>query len=136
MTSTLIEKGLLDLNVPQTIATDISHVISMSRVELEETMLQRRVRLPYLENFKWRVDVTLSNSILSRVMKPSIMIAMTLSNGEVKNMEVSLDSLDKLRYNVASVLKQMKKIENHPIMSVVGADIERDRRKSVVPKSK
>ncbi len=67
-------------------------------------------------------------------MKPSIMMSLTLSNGKIKNFEIPLEAFDKLRYNVATVLKQMKKIEAHPIMSVVDADIERDRSRSVTKK--
>ena len=74
--------------------------------------------------------MTLSTSALSRVMQPAVMVSMSLSDGSIKTFEMSMEAFDKLRYNVATVLKQMRRLETHPIMSVVDADNQRDRAKS------
>ena len=94
------------------------------------TAFKIRVHNPKLKSMKWRIDITLSTSSLSRVMQPYIMISMILSDGSVKTFEMSIEAFDKLRYNVAKVLKQMRQLESHPIMTVIKADIERDRLRS------
>jgi hypothetical protein len=43
---------------------------------------------------------------------------MTLSDGNIKTFEVSVEQFNQLRFNVASVLRDMKKLERHPIMKI------------------
>lgn len=44
---------------------------------------------PRITEVKWRVDVAISTSHLERVMRPSIMMELTLSDGTLKTFEVS-----------------------------------------------
>ena len=44
-----------------------------------------------LAGLQWRVDITISNSSLLRVMKPSILMQMTLSDGEIKTFELPIE---------------------------------------------
>jgi hypothetical protein len=53
----------------------------------------------------------LFSSVLSRVLEPSILFDMTLSNGEKKTFEVSISKFHQVRYSVASVLKEMGLME-------------------------
>lgn len=44
---------------------------------------------PRIVGVKWRVDVAISTSHLERVMRPSIMMELALSDGTLKTFEVS-----------------------------------------------
>lgn len=71
-----------------------------------------------LVNFRWRVDVTISNSMMSRVFTPVIWMQMTLDNGRQETFEVSLEKFHQLRLETADILKQMHEIQSHPMMNI------------------
>ncbi len=118
------------MNVPKEVVVGIISALALHRVDLELAAVSRRSRLPTMRSLRWRVDVTLSSNVLARVMEPSVLLRLELSDGSVRTLELSVEAFDKLRHSVASVLKRMRRVESHPIMAVVGADIERDRAKS------
>ena len=68
---------------------------------------------------KWRVDVSISTSSLDKIMKPSVMVELSLSDGSIKTFEMDVDQFQKLRYDTARLLRQMQEIERHPIMRIV-----------------
>lgn len=74
---------------------------------------------PAQVDMKWRVDVSISTSHLERVMKPSVMIELTLSDGTIKSFEMNVEQFQKLRYDTARMLRNMQEIERHPIMRIV-----------------
>ena len=74
---------------------------------------------PRIVDVKWRVDVTISTSSLERVMRPSVMMQLTLTDGTVKTFEMAMDQLHKLRYSLAKVLRSMQEIERNPIMRLI-----------------
>lgn len=76
------------------------------------------VRLPQLTNLRWRVDVTISNSSLSRVLEPFLLMELTLSNGTVRSFEIPVSKFHELRYNVATVLKEMEDLEKRSILKL------------------
>jgi hypothetical protein len=41
------------------------------------------VRFPTLADLRWRVDVTISTSSLNRVLKPTLLFQLTLSDGTI-----------------------------------------------------
>ena len=51
---------------------DLSRVLSSSRFVLETSTLAQRQRCDRLEHFRWRVDVAISTSDLSRSLAPSV----------------------------------------------------------------
>lgn len=63
---------------------------------------------PHFESLRWRLDVTISNSNLKRVLKPSVVLSFTLSDGRIKYMECSVDKFHELRFNVSRVLREMQ----------------------------
>ena len=74
---------------------------------------------PRIANMKWRVDVSISTSSLDKIMKPSVMVELSLSDGSIKTFEMDVDQFQKLRYDTARLLRQMQEIERHPIMRIV-----------------
>ena len=69
-------------------------------------------------NVRWRVDVTISTSVMQRVFKPILLLQMELSNGTIRTFEVSLQQFHELRLACATVLNDMNYIANHPIMLI------------------
>ncbi len=72
----------------------------------------------HIVNVRWRVDVTISNSVMSKVFKPLILLQFELSNSRIVTMEVTLEQFHKLRLSVATILNDMHNIESHPIMKI------------------
>ena len=99
-------------------------VILASKSKLQKTLVDKRIRFPRLQKLRWRIDVTISSGSLSRVMRPSILMEMCLSNGSIRTFEVSIDQFNQLRHGVAKVLLDMQTLERHPIMKLVN-DIEK-----------
>ena len=66
----------------------------------------------------WRVDVTICNGSLAKIMRPSVMMQLVLGDGRIHTFEVSLEQLNQLRYGVAKLLHDMRVMERHPIMRI------------------
>ncbi len=64
---------LTSMNVPVTAVTEIVSTVSASRLSLEGRALENRSGFPGLHKLRWRIDVTISSSSLSRIMRPSIL---------------------------------------------------------------
>eukprot|EP01084_Bolivina_argentea_P003592 6752_1 len=77
------------------------------KIEMNET----DVSYPHFQNLRWRLDVTISNSNLKRVLKPSLVLSITLSDGRIKYMECSIDKFHELRFNVSRVLREMQVLQ-------------------------
>ena len=65
---------LKSINVPPSVADDISRVISGSRQDLESRAVALRPGFPHMQKLRWRVDVNISSGSLSRVMRPTILM--------------------------------------------------------------
>lgn len=72
----------------------------------------------HVVDVRWRVDVTISSSVMTRVLKPVLLIQLELSNGDIKSMELSVQQFHELRLAVATVLNDMHSIHSHPIMQI------------------
>eukprot|EP00041_Stephanoeca_diplocostata_P011688 m.193347 g.193347 ORF g.193347 m.193347 type:complete len:226 (+) comp18632_c0_seq1:184-861(+) len=98
-------------------ATEISKVVyGAKRASIEDTHDKNAIKLPQLADFKWRVDVAISTSELQRVMKPAVLMQMTLSDGTIQTFEMPVEQFHKLRYNTAFVLKEMEDLEKRGIL--------------------
>ena len=118
-----LKTDLSKLNFPDRCVEAFLKVIKKKRKKIEKIAIGSSIRYPTLKSANWRVDVTISTSSLSRVLKPSVLMQLTLSDGSVKTFEMQVDQFHQLRYNVAKVLQYMRKVENRAIMSLV-ADLE------------
>ena len=56
--------------------------------------------LPELQQLRWRVDVVLATSACARVLKPSILLELQLSDGTTRCVELSVKAFHELRYKV------------------------------------
>lgn len=118
-----LESDMNAMNFPEYVSKGFIKVFSKRRGSMESIAQSETFRYPTLKNLKWRVDVTISTSSLSRVLKPSVLMEMSLSDGSIKTFEMQIDQFHQLRYNVAKVLKYMRGLESRAIMNLV-ADLE------------
>eukprot|EP00943_MAST-04B_sp_MAST-4B-sp1_P000739 g739.t1 len=101
------------------IAADVANVIHGNRDALESAAIASSVTIPTMEDLKWRVDVAISTSDLSKCLKPSILMQMKLSDGSLQNFQLPLEKFHELRCNVAKALKSVHELEAHPLIRVI-----------------
>lgn len=66
-----------------------------------------------LESLDWRVDVTLSTSSSQRVLRPSVLLRLVLSDGTVQLLDLDRESFGHLRYTVAELLAEMDSVRSN-----------------------
>jgi len=115
---TILRDDLLSLQIPQDFVADFVKVVEASRGQVGSLAFEHKLRMPTIEKMQWRVDVAISTSALSRVLKPNVTIQLTLSDGSIKSFEISTLLFHDLRYNVALVLKEMENLEQKNILKI------------------
>ncbi|XP_067853401.1 COMM domain-containing protein 5 isoform X2 [Heptranchias perlo] len=90
----------------------------LRRSVLEAAALQQANRLPSIQDFRWRVDVAISSSSLTRALQPAILMQLKLSNGDTHRFEVPVAKFQELRYNVALILKEINDLEKRSILKI------------------
>jgi hypothetical protein len=63
--------------------------------------------LPTITDCRWRLDVTVSTSALSRSFQPSVLLSITLSDGTMRTFAVTLEQLHQMRYLMARSLRDL-----------------------------
>ncbi|XP_044161958.1 COMM domain-containing protein 5-like [Bufo gargarizans] len=115
----VFKEDLKELRIPDDFIEDYANIVYGNRRPLlEEAALKQSIRLPTVEDMRWRVDVAISTSSLSRALQPSILMQMKLSNGESHRFEVPVAKFQELRYNVALLLKEMNDLEKKNILKI------------------
>ncbi|XP_037658864.1 COMM domain-containing protein 5-like [Choloepus didactylus] len=103
---------LQELSIPQDLVGDLASVVFGSqRPLLDSVARQQGVWLPHVASFRWRVDVAISTSTLTRALQPSVLMQLKLSNGSAHRFEVPMAKFQELRYSVALILKEMADLE-------------------------
>ncbi|KAM4586122.1 COMM domain-containing protein 5 isoform 1-T1 [Fundulus diaphanus] len=113
------KEDLRELRIPEDFVTDFSSVVfGNRRAALEAATSQNDPHLPTLEEFKWRVDVSISTSSLAKALQPSVLMQLKLSDGSFQRFEVPVSKFQELRYNVALILKEMNDLEKRSILKI------------------
>ena len=87
------------------------------RSSLASRLPAARLLVCLCADVRWRVDVTISTTSLSRVFKPTIPMQITLSDGSVHQFECSVDKFHEMRYVVAKALKHAQELQQHPVLN-------------------
>ena len=66
----------------------------------------------------WRVDVSISTSSLIRTLEPTVLIKLKLSDGRKIAFEMNIKKFHMLRYNIATILKEIDDVENRQIFKI------------------
>ncbi|XP_069603181.1 COMM domain-containing protein 5 [Ranitomeya imitator] len=115
----VFKEDLKELRIPDDFIEDFANIVYGNRRSvLEDAAVKQSIRLPTVEDMRWRVDVAISTSSLSRALQPSILMQMKLSNGESHRFEVPVAKFQELRYNVALLLKEMNDLERKNILKI------------------
>ncbi|XP_076160951.1 COMM domain-containing protein 5 [Ptiloglossa arizonensis] len=106
------KQTLDELKLSSDCIDDLSTVVyGHKRPELVAGLIHRTKFYAHLISCKWRVDITISSSIINRVLEPHIIMEWTFNNGECQIFELSLSKFHRLRHAVATILVEMQKIE-------------------------
>ena len=106
------EDDLRNLKFPEAcIGIFLKMLFGANRAIIDASVVESRVSLPRFLTLKWRVDVTISNTLLQRALIPTILCELLLKNGRANLFEMSLDKFHQLRFNVALVLKEMDELD-------------------------
>ena len=89
-----------------------------SREAVQAVAQANKPAFPTLAQLRWRVDVAISTSSLSRVLRPTVLLQMTLSDGTIHLFEMPISQFHELRYSVAAVLKDMENINQKSIFKI------------------
>lgn len=122
-----VATDLEKINMPVPFIDLFVRMLRSARAGFELLAVDNNFRFPRLRSFRWRVDVTISSSSLSRILKPSIMMQMCLSNGVRKTFQLSVEQFSQIRYGVAKVLLDMQTLDRHPIMRIVNEFDRKDK---------
>jgi len=107
---------LRSLNISDAYISTMSKVLRAKRGDMIQKKLEERISFPSIKRLRWRVDVAISTSSMTRVLKPNILVELSLSDGSKKMFEMSQEKFNDLRYNIALMLKGMEDVESNVIM--------------------
>ena len=62
------------MNLPLATIQAIIQTVQTTRPELEQAILKNVVSYSKLMKLQWRVDIIISSGVLSRVMRPSVLL--------------------------------------------------------------
>lgn len=51
-------------------------------------------------------------------MRPTLLMELTLSNGNIETFEVPIEKFHELRYTAAKLLSEMGIVANHPVLRI------------------
>jgi len=107
-----------ELQMPSELANLVGVVVKSAGKEIVEKELDDKLSFPKLEYLDWRIDVTISTGSMNRVLKPSVMMEFNLSDGKQVLLQLNQEKFQELRYQVATVLKEMQNVEANPILKL------------------
>ena len=76
------------------------------------------VAAPGVAAVRWRVDVIISSGALGKVMRPAVLMELTLTDGAREVFDVPLESFHALRFGCAKLLSEMQAVEGSPILRI------------------
>lgn len=97
--------------------SELANAYKQRREIMSQTVEASRVALPSIAGVRWRVDVAISTTSLSRVFKPTVLLQLSLNDGRVRDFECSLDKFHELRYAIAKSLKHAQDLQQHPTLT-------------------
>ncbi|XP_051876779.1 COMM domain-containing protein 5 [Pristis pectinata] len=115
----VFKDDLREIRIPEELISDFASVVFGNRRSvLEAAALQQGNRLPSILDFRWRVDVAISSSSLTRALQPAILMQLRLSDGSAHRFELPVAKFQELRYNVALILKEINDLEKRSVLKI------------------
>lgn len=69
-----VKEQLTLMNFPAEFVVIVCKVVMKFRMKLESVLITNRVHFPQLQKVRWRIDVVISSGLLSRIMRPTILL--------------------------------------------------------------
>ena len=113
-----LKAGLKSLLFPDELAGQLCEIYKNTLESMCNGFLDRKIKLPTISDCNWRTEVTITSSCMKRVMKPSVFMQFTMSDGTVRQFDIDVEKFHKLRYSVANVLRDMSDLEKAPILKI------------------
>jgi len=114
-----LDNTLTELHFPDAFRADLLKILQPpTRTTIETASFNNGIKLPQFVKLTWRIDVTISTSAMLRVMKPSILVQLTRSDGQIRTFEMTIEKFHDFRFQVAKVLKAIEDIEKSPILKI------------------
>jgi hypothetical protein len=88
------------------------------REVFERGLLAMRPQYNKIKMFQWRIDVSISTSALCRTLEPAIIVKIKLSDGSIKVFEMSIKKFHLLRFNIATILKEIEDLEGRQMFKL------------------
>ncbi|XP_023024347.2 COMM domain-containing protein 5 [Leptinotarsa decemlineata] len=60
--------------------------------------------------FKWRIDISLSNSTLVKKVPMNLLVSLTMKNGKNLKIKIEAKEFHRLRFNIALILKELNSL--------------------------
>ncbi|KAK2958759.1 putative COMM domain containing 5 [Blattamonas nauphoetae] len=114
---TALAEELQPLALPEKYAKELISGFTHYEKSLTSSAYAHIPHHPSIEQFRWRTEVTISTSSVNRILKPSILIELRLTNGRKQLLSLNMNQFHHLRYIVAVLLKQMADIENDELIN-------------------
>ncbi|XP_055950428.1 COMM domain-containing protein 5-like [Argiope bruennichi] len=113
----IFKEDLHELGIGEDYIEDLTNVVyGQRRTSIIANFNNIAPHLPKLKHFKWRIDVAISTSTLNRVLEPAIVMEVQLSDGRRETFEVHPSQFHRLRFAVATLLKEMENLEMKSIL--------------------
>jgi hypothetical protein len=114
-----VASGLALVGLADPVARDVAAVATKAKgAALAGAYAAAAPQHARVQHVRWRVDVVISSSSVSRVMRPSLLMELTLSDGRIEVMEVPVEEFHTLRYTAAKLLAEMGSVEGHPVLRI------------------
>eukprot|EP00761_Pharyngomonas_kirbyi_P007845 gb/GECH01007856.1/.p1 GENE.gb/GECH01007856.1/~~gb/GECH01007856.1/.p1 ORF type:complete len:203 (+),score=31.12 gb/GECH01007856.1/:1-609(+) len=107
---------LQQLGMPRESSVSVSRSYIKNKDKLKTVLDQQTLKLPRLENLKWRVDYTVASSMLKEVNSPSVQLQMQIQdplNKQATNehFSVSAEKFNALIHELRAARKIMNEVE-------------------------
>ncbi|GFR13172.1 COMM domain-containing protein 5 [Trichonephila clavata] len=113
----IFKEDLHELGINDECIEDLTNVVyGQRRSSIFANFNNIAPHLPKLSNFCWRIDVAISTSTLNRVLEPAIIMEVQLSDGRRETFEVHPSQFHRLRFAVATLLKEIENLEMKSIL--------------------
>ncbi|XP_015781526.1 COMM domain-containing protein 5 [Tetranychus urticae] len=97
-----------ELRIPSKLSQIIQNEIDSAKMT---ATIPYGPKLPTCTSIKWRIDVVISSSSLSKVLEPLIIFEIHTDSGEKLRFDCSLTKFNQLRLAVASSLSELHRLE-------------------------
>lgn len=114
----VLKEDLKELRLPDDCASDLVNVLYGSKRIAFDSIIRNRKLNPKLETFNWKVNITIAGKHLSRLLEPTIIVEICLSNGCKRTFEMCVSKFHSLRFMVATVLRELEALEKKRLFKV------------------